>query len=423
MTHQSKKQKKDSSFLKRSQKKIDELKNKLIELSKREKHIEEEEKIILKQTAPQTKEVKIVLSVESVIKSTIAIFLLIALVQVLGMIKSIIIIFLVALFLSATINPAVDKLANYKIPRALGIIIIYILVLSIFVIMFSNLVPIIADQIGQLATSVKDIVQNLVTNPNPDSWILKQLQPFADQVWQNVDQKELVSQISNTLKGIASQLTNFAGNAIGAIFTVFNGIFNLFLVLIITFFMVMNSRHTSNFFHSLFPHKYSAYISLKSKQISTRIGEWIRGQLLLALAMGILTLIVFSVIGLNYALTLSLVSAVAEFIPYLGPLITFGSAALIALNQDPIMLLWLIPAYAIMQFVEGNVLVPLIVGKSVGLNPIIVIFALLSGATIGIKIGGSFGLGLVGMIIAVPIANIISLFVEDYTGKRNDSVK
>lgn len=413
-----KRSKKPLSFFEKSQRKINELRKKLKILSKEERKIEDEERILLKHTKAQAKEMKITISVESVVKATIAIFLLMALVQVLGMIKSIIIIFLVALFLSATINPAVDKLATYKIPRALGIIIIYILVVGIFVIMFSNLVPIIADQIGQLALSVRDMVQNLVTNPNQDSWFMKQLQPFADQIWQNIDQAELISQVSNTLKGIASQLTNFAGNAIGAIFTIFNGIFNMLLVLIITFFMVVNSKHTSNFFHSLFPHKYSAYISIKSKQISNRIGEWIRGQLLLALAMGVLTFIVFSIIGLNYALTLALLSALAEFIPYLGPVITFTSAALIALNQDPILVLWLIPAYAVMQFLEGNILVPLIVGRSVGLNPIIVIFALLSGATIGLKVGGSFGLGLVGMIIAVPTANIISLFVEDYTGRH-----
>ena len=71
-----------------------------------------------------------------------------------------------------------------------------------------------------------------------------------------------------------------------------------------------------------------------------------------------------------------------------------------------------------MQFLEGNIMVPLIVGKTVGLNPIVVLFALLTGATIGVKIGGSIALGLVGMIIAVPVANIISIFVTEYT-ERN----
>ena len=419
MSHHKRKHKKHS-FLEKYQKKVNELRQKLQDLAKKERYLENEEKIAIKETkeTSPSKEVRIVVSVESVVKATIAILLLMALVQVLGMIKSIIILFLVALFLAATITPAVDRLAKFKIPRPLGVIIIYILVVGVFVVMFSNLVPIIAKQIGQLAVSVRGMVQNLINNPNPNSWFMKQLQPFANQVWQSIDQTQLIGQISDTLKGIASQLTNFAGNAIGAIFTIFNGIFNLLLVLIVAFFMVVNSKNTSNFFHSLFPHKYSAYISLKSRQISNRIGAWIRGQLLMALAMGTLTFIVLSLIGINYALTLALLSALGEFMPYLGPLLTFTSAALIALNQDPILVLWLIPAYAVIQFIESDIFVPLIVGKSVGLNPVVIIFALLAGATIGLKVGGSFGIGLVGMFLAVPTANIISLFVEDFTGKH-----
>ena len=179
--------------------------------------------------------------------------------------------------------------------------------------------------------------------------------------------------------------------------------------------MVLSSQHTSNFFYSLFPRKYSGYISVKAKQVSVRIGEWIRGQVLLSLCMGALAFIVLSIIGLNYALTLALVAAIGEFIPYLGPLIPFTAAALIALNQSPVLILWLIPAYGIILFIESNIMNPLIIGKSTGMNPIIVMFALLAGGTLGLKIGDSYGLALVGMIIAVPVTNIISIFVEDYT--------
>ena len=413
-----KKSAKHISFLKKSQQKIEDLRKKMLALSKEERSLEKEEHKLLGETKTQMKEVRISLSVESVVKATIAILLLIALVQVLGMIKSVIIIFLVALFLAAAISPAIDKMARYKIPRPLGVIILYILIVGIFVVLFSSLVPIFAEQIGQLASSIRGMIQHLIQSPNPDSWFMRQLQPYANQLWQNIDQAQVISQISDTLKGIASHLTSFAGNAIGAVFIIFNGIFNMMLVLIITFFMVVNSSHTSNFFHSLFHHKYSAYISLKSEQIGLRIGEWIRGQLLLALFMGVLTFAIFSAIGLNYTLTLSLLSALTELIPYLGPLITFLAAALIALNQNPILILWILPAYAFIQILESNILAPMIMGKSVGMNPVVIIFAMLSGATIGVSVGGSFGLGLVGMIIAVPTANIISLFVEDYTGKN-----
>ena len=405
------------NFFKNSQKKINELKKKIQELSKREEKIESDVHL-KKEEKGNKQEIKVYLSVESVVKSTIAILLILGLAYLLQIMKEIIIIFFFALFLSAAFNPAVDKLEKYKIPRWLGIIIMYIVVLGALVVMFTSLIPIIADQVSSLAISIRDMILNLVNTQNTDSWFMSKIQPFVNQVWESVDQKEILAQITNTLKDLGSTLGNVAGNAIGAIFAVFNGLLNTILVLIITFFMVVDSKNTSNFFHSLFPSRYSRYITEKTKQISQRIGEWVRGQIMLALLMGLISFIVFSILGLHYALTLSFVSALAEFVPYLGPFITFLSASLIALNQDPALMLWLIPVYAILQFLEGNILVPLIVGRSVGLNPIIVLFSLLAGATIGVKLGGSVALGLVGMIISVPIANIISIFVEEYTEKN-----
>jgi len=405
------------TFFRKSQKKIGELKASLAALTQKEKTLEKEEEKLVKEIHKPTQEIRVTLSIDSIVKATIAILAVIAFAYLLFFIKNILIIFLVALFLAAAFNPAVDKLEGYHIPRGLGILIMYVVVLGIIVFIFTSLVPIIAAQVSDLALSIRDMVQNIVSDTNGDSWFMQRIRPFANQIWQNVDQVQILDALTTGLREIGSKLTRFAGNAIGAIFVIFNGIFNLILVLIITFFMILNKQNTANFFHSLFPRKYSGYISEKTKQVSIRIGEWIRGQVLLALAMALLTFIVFTIIGLNFALTLAMVSALGEFIPYLGPLITFLSATLIALNQDPALLLWLIPAYAVIQFLEGNIMVPLIIGKSVGLNPIVILFALLSGATLGIKLGGSLALGLIGMIIAVPLANIISIFVEEYTEK------
>lgn len=405
------------NLLKRSQKRINELKDKIKALSQ-EENKKQPQRPMTRVVHKPSQEIRVVLSIESIVKATFAVFAVVGLFYLLFFIKEILIIFLVALFLSAAFNPAVDRLQAYKIPRALGIIIMYAIVLGIIIFIFTSLVPIIANQVTSLAFSVRDMVQNIVSGEETDSWIVQNLQSVANQVWQNVDQTQVLNSLTSGLREVGSKLTNFAGNAIGAIFVVFNGLFNLVLVLIITFFMILNKQNTANFFHSLFPKRYSAYITDKMAQVSERIGEWIRGQVFLALAMALLTFIVFTTIGLNFALTLAMVSALGEFIPYLGPLITFFSAALIALNQDPVLVLWLIPAYAVIQFLEGNIMVPLIIGKSVGLNPIVILFALLSGATLGIQLGGSYGLGLVGMIIAVPVANIISIFIEEYTEKN-----
>jgi predicted PurR-regulated permease PerM len=412
------------SLFQKSQKKIDNLKKSLQAISLKEMMLADSEKEIENEIAAfrkksnGTPEVKVSLSVESVVKATLAVMLVIGAVYLVGFIKAVLILFLVALFLSATLSPAVDSLQKHHVPRPLGILIIYAIVLGIFITIFTSLVPIIAQQISSLAHSAKGMIENILSNQSGDSWFMIKIEPWIKQISESLNQTQVISNLSTSLQELGSQLTNIAGNALGAVLVIFNGLFNMILVLIVTFFMIMNREHTTNFFHSLFPTKYSGYINLKMKQVSLRIGEWVRGQVLLALAMGVLAFTIFSILGLNYATTLAMVAALGEFIPYLGPIITFVSAFLIALNQDPHLALWLIPAYGLIQFIESNIMVPLIVGRSVGLNPVVIIFAILCGAAIGSQVGGSPAMGFLGMILAVPMANIISIFIEDYTAKH-----
>lgn len=408
-------------LLKKSQKTIKDLQKRLNSLKKKNQDFEEV-KMVPKTSEASGGEMKMSLSVESVVKSAIAILLVLGFVRILGVIQDVIIMFLIALFLSAALAPAVDKLEQYKIPRPLGIVIVYIFLLGIIVSISASLAPVVGGQVKTLAGSIQDMVKNLVTL-NPDSWISSKIQPYVEPyiepLLNSINQNEVFDVLQGNLESFASTATEFGKNAIGVIIGLFNGVFRTILVLIITFFMILGSKSTHDFFSSLFPHRYSDYIETKTKQVSHSIGNWVRGQTLLAITMGVISYAIFRIIGIEFALTLALVSALAEFFPYLGPFITFTSAALVAFNQSPILLVWLAIAYVILQVVEGNIMVPLIVGRSVGLKPIVVIFAILSGAAIGYNIGGeSIGLTFVGMILAVPVANIISIFLRDYTGKN-----
>ena len=125
--------------------------------------------------------------------------------------------------------------------------------------------------------------------------------------------------------------------------------------------------------------------------------------------MGTLTGFGFFFMGVEYAATLGMIAAIAEFLPMVGPTITFITAALIASNQS----LWLVVGVAIwclvMQILEGNIFIPLIMRRAVGLSPVIIILAMM--------VGFNF-LGLLGIIISLPVATIISIFVDDYR-RRN----
>ena len=411
---------KSQKLLKKSQEKLNEIKEKIENLKQQEVDLESKGASLKKiRSEKEGKDVTIHISFSSVIQASLAVLLVVGLAWILFTIKGTIIKFLVALFLSATLSTPVDWLEKHKIPRSLGVLIMYIFILGFLTLFFSLLGPLIANQVTALANSVTDIIQNVFVNQSSDSWISTQLQPFLNQIAEGLDQKELLSSVTDALSSVGSTLKEFAGKGISAIFSIFNGIANFALVLVLTFFMTLRSHDSNDFFHSLFPKKYSTYISEKMRQMSIRIGEWVRGQFLLALIMGILTFIVFKVSGLNYALTIGVIAGVAEFVPYLGPIVTYAVAALIGINQSVPMFLWVTVVQVISQFLENNILVPLVMGKSVGLSPVVILFSLLAGAALGYQLGDeSLGMGLVGMILAVPVANILSIFVEDYT-QRN----
>lgn len=349
------------------------------------------------------------LSVTSVAKATLVIIALYVLARFLASIEQILILFFVALFLSAALDPAVDKLQAKKIPRAIGVLLIY---LGVFVFLFffiSQLIPLIGKQVGELAGKITDFVTNLTTNGRTDLPFENQWRPFVDDFFKTVDKDTLIGNVQKGLEYVASQLKSIAGNTWTALTVVFNGLLNAFIVLVLAFFMVIEEDSSEKFLRSLFPAKYRDYIVAKTSEIKDKVGDWLRGQIVLSITMGVLTGLGFFVMGVEYAATLGMLAAIAEFLPMIGPTITFIAGALIASNQS----LWLVLAVAIwclfMQILEGNVLIPLIMRKAVGLSPIIIIIAML--------IGYQF-LGILGIVIALPVATVISIFIEDYTRKN-----
>ncbi len=138
-------------------------------------------------------------------------------------------------------------------------------------------------------------------------------------------------------------------------------------------------------------------------EIETRLGLWVRGQLTLMLTIGVATGIAYTLLGVPSALLLALFAGIAEAIPIIGPAIGAVPAVVIAATVSPQLAIVVLVVYVILQFVEGNVLVPIVMRNSIGLSPFIVLVALL--------IGGAAG-GIVGAFIAVPVAAAIEVFLQ-----------
>jgi predicted PurR-regulated permease PerM len=138
-------------------------------------------------------------------------------------------------------------------------------------------------------------------------------------------------------------------------------------------------------------------------EVESRLGLWVRGQLILMGTIGIATGIAYSVIGLPAALLLALIAAITEVIPIVGPLIGAVPALLVATTMGPETVVVTLGIYFLLHLVEGNVLVPLVMRNSVGLSPFLVLLSLLVGGTVG---------GILGAVVAVPIVAGITVVLE-----------
>lgn len=399
-------------FFKRTHERIREISGKVARLKE-----EKDEADRVKYSQEKTKEKSQVLEIK-VSGATIAKFVLITIALLLLMgffyqIRDIVLIFFVSLLFAAALDPMVDALQRRKIPRPLGVIIIYLVILILLGLLISNIVPVIASEVSQLASKIQDFVSNMIRGEIKIPDFLETFKPTIKQWFEAVD----ISMLSNYrefLMQAANRLSDVAGNVFNAVIVLFNGVFNTILVLVLTFMMTVDEEGIDKFILSLFPAKYGQYITEKSKMVKAKIGYWLRGQITLCIVVGVLVYIGFLIIGLltqkvEYATTIAIVAGFTELIPYIGPFIAWLLALPIVANQSLMLIVWMTVLMYAVQLLENNLIVPLVMKKAVGISPIFVIFAMM--------VGFSF-LGILGMVLAVPVATTVAIFIRDYANKE-----
>jgi predicted PurR-regulated permease PerM len=234
------------------------------------------------------------------------------------------------------------------------------------------------------------------------------VEPYFQDFFSEVNQDVLVQQLQNSLATIGDTLRGAAGNVFQALIAISNGVFNFLLILVLTFFMVVDERGIDQFVLSLFPSRYADYISDKSSAIKEKVGHWLRAQIFLGLVIGVMAYIGFLILGVEFGATLAIFAGIMEVVPYVGPFLAWVAAVPIVLNQAPILVLWVTVMFLIIQRLENDILVPLIMKQATGLSPILVLFAML--------VGFEF-MGVVGLILSIPVASTVSIFVHDYTSR------
>jgi predicted PurR-regulated permease PerM len=398
-----------SSFISKTTDQISKMRETIGQLKEEQKQARKHESKATKKTVKEKKsEVVVHLSMTSVAKATLVVIGLVLLANFLGQIAEIIVVFFVSILFSAALDPTVDMLEKYKIPRGVSVIGIFIVMLAILGFFISQLVPLMASQIIELASNLGEIVKKF-TEGDTNFILGETLQNFLNDALGSTDSELILQQLTENLESLGAQLQAIAGDTFSAIKKVFDGVLNFVMVLILTFFIIVDEKSVDQFFISLFPSKHGAYIVEKTEAVKSKVGLWLRGQIILMMIMFVMSWVVYSILGLDYALTLAMLAGLGELIPVVGIFLVAIPTLLVAFNSSLWLLLWTFIAVLIIQQLEGNILVPMVMKKAVGLSPIIVILSMLVGYQI---------LGILGMVIAVPVATTLSIFVLDYSAKK-----
>lgn len=339
---------------------------------------------------------------------------------------------IIAVIFAYIIDPLVNYLERKGIKRQFGVIIVYITVILIFAVLIISVIPKTINEISNLLTSLPDMVDTLTKNVNdsmseffakfnvelPDNFIdvYKKSNPKVED---NVETPEIVSNILDSITKAVNKLVGnmqeslmkSASNLLSKLYGLVTGAFRLLLVLIFSFYFSVDKEKFTLKLKKAIPNKHRKDVTYLATRIDTALQQFIRGRLLMAIFVGILTMIYLLILRVDFAIIIGLITCVADIIPYIGPFLGCAPAVLFAFMDSPIKALWVLILFVLIQWVENNILAPKLIGDSTGLSPLIVLISIIIG-------GGLFGVW--GMVISVPITSIIFILVDFVKIKYND---
>jgi predicted PurR-regulated permease PerM len=331
----------------------------------------------------------------------IKIILIFVLFYFLFLVRDILVALFISLILSSAIDPWVDYLQKKKIPRALGVLLIYLSFLLVVILAVSLIIPPIAEQVQELIINFPSILEKIISG-------VSALKEYSNQYG-------LLDNIKESVRAISSNLQGAAGGVFSTVSGILGGIFGLFLVLVITFYMSVEENAIKKIVWSVVPESHQLHAMSLINKMQRMIGLWLRGQLILSLIIFALTYVGLIALGLflgqkiEYALVLALIAGLTEFVPYLGPVFAALPAVFLAFTQSPLLAVSVAILYYVIQLIENNLIVPSLMKKVVGLNPVVSIAVLL----IGFKLAG-----VAGAILSIPVATAISVVVQDLFAQK-----
>lgn len=304
--------------------------------------------------------------------------------------REVIIPFLAGLFIAYLLHPVVTLLERRKMPRLVAVLLIYLAFVLVVTIGLVNAIPVFARQLAELSDDLPRLTHWY------HAWMIEWENHkyfLPDSVQSGVDRVIIQSQ-ERLSHGISKLVGNFKNTL--------NKLLAYAVVPFIAFYLLKDMKEMQRAALTLIPQKYRKPALAVLRDVNESLGNYIHGQMVVALLVGAFAYLGYWLIGMPYPFVLAALVAVTNVIPFIGPLIGAIPGIIIALTISTRLALLALAVNLVIQVVEGNILSPHIVGRSLHLHPLLIIFALLTGEEIA---------GIPGLILAVPILAVVKVVI------------
>jgi len=304
------------------------------------------------------------------------------------------------------LNPIVDYLEHRKVKRLYSILGLYLVIVTVLTLVVMKVVPLLSEQIASLISQFPTYTQNaqakfeeLIGNK-----YFNELQSMI-----GIDTAKLTDEFSSRASTLLSNAWSGIGGLVGRITETVLAIITVPFVL---FYLLKDRKKLAPFVLGFVPTKLRGRSFGVMLEMNHQISSYIRGQIIVSACIGVLLYIGYLIIGLDYSLVLAVIAACTSIVPYLGPAIAITPALIVAMMTSPIMLVKMIVIWTIVQLIEGKFISPQIMGKTMRVHPITIIFVIIAAGNL---------FGMIGIILAVPgyaILKVISTHLFRWFKRR-----
>lgn len=308
----------------------------------------------------------------------IAGFLLI--VWLLFQIKEVILLLFIAIILMSALAPLIETITKRKIPKVVAIAVSYLLIIALLAFLLFLIIIPLKNQTTSLVSALPQTAERLLPSLGIDRSLLQQ------------------------------ELSSFSKSVLELSFALFSNILTVISVAVLTFYLLLDRDRLYHLLVSIVPGQKANTERLIHK-IENKLGAWLRGQIILSLLIGTSYYILLFAFGISFALPLAIFAGFMEVIPVIGPIISALPAIVIGFSLSPTVGIGIALGCFVIQQLENHFIVPQLMKRAVGLNPLIVILAIAVGSKL---------LGIAGGLLAVPITVVLQVLLEEYLGINLD---